>query len=357
MSITLDPLESRVRTGLCGRSCYGLRIQQQSLVDITEFTLLSVLTRDRMQVGSMTLREGGASLNGEVAGGFEGEGGGFEGGFKVEGRGGFEGGGWGFEGGGTCSTKPPLRPSTCAPPSPPATLEPRRVGLKPRKSGGPKGGGPKGGGPNGGGPKFRAFFFPLPPQNSFFSSLSGGLHVEFWWCLKRRGAHMCTFGVLRLPCEAPAARSGHMTTKEPKRAHLRVLVFKTPPKFNEKTPREGRKERILRRERAKKSEILGGPGEGRSRGRAVQGNCSKGGLRRERGFEGGRGFEEGGGGLRKGGLRKGTYETPPSTFDLRPPLPPGHVTAPPSPFNLEASFPPSKPPPPQRGGMDPTPTG
>ena len=38
-----------------------------------------------------------------------------------------------------------------------------------------------------GGPKFRAFF-PLPPQNSFFSSLSGGLLVEFWWCLKRRGA-------------------------------------------------------------------------------------------------------------------------------------------------------------------------
>ena len=32
-------------------------------------------------------------------------------------------------------------------------------------------------------PKFRSFF-PLPPQNSFFSSLSGGL-VEFWWCLKR----------------------------------------------------------------------------------------------------------------------------------------------------------------------------
>ena len=48
MSSTLDPLESRVQTGLCGRSCYGLRIQQQSFVDITEFTLLSVLTRDRM---------------------------------------------------------------------------------------------------------------------------------------------------------------------------------------------------------------------------------------------------------------------------------------------------------------------
>ena len=34
---------------------------------------------------------------------------------------------------------------------------------------------------------------------------------------------------------------------------------KTPPKIHEKTPREGRKERILRRERKKKREILGPP--------------------------------------------------------------------------------------------------
>ena len=26
------------------------------------------------------------------------------------------------------------------------------------------------------------FFFPLPPQNSFCSSLSGCILVEFWWC-------------------------------------------------------------------------------------------------------------------------------------------------------------------------------
>ena len=31
-------------------------------------------------------------------------------------------------------------------------------------------------------PKFSLFFFPLPPQNSFFSSLSGCLLVEFWGC-------------------------------------------------------------------------------------------------------------------------------------------------------------------------------
>ena len=42
-------------------------------------------------------------------------------------------------------------------------------------------------------PKFRSFF------------LSGGLLVEFWWCLKRRDTHMCTFGPLGLSCEPPAA--------------------------------------------------------------------------------------------------------------------------------------------------------
>ena len=31
-------------------------------------------------------------------------------------------------------------------------------------------------------PKISLFFFPLPPQNSFFSSLSGCLLVEVWWC-------------------------------------------------------------------------------------------------------------------------------------------------------------------------------
>ena len=69
----------------------------------------------------------------------------------------------------------------------------------------------------------------------------------------------------------------HTTAREPKRAHLRVPL-QTPPKFHEKTPREGRRERIFRREREKKSEILGrsgggqgGPGEGRSWGRAALG--------------------------------------------------------------------------------------
>ena len=30
----------------------------------------------------------------------------------------------------------------------------------------------------------------------------------------------------------------HTTAREPKRAHFRVLAFKTPPKFHEKTPRD-----------------------------------------------------------------------------------------------------------------------
>ena len=53
-----------------------------------------------------------------------------------------------------------------------------------------------------------AAFFTLPRQFSFFLlSLLGGPCVEFWWCLKRRGPEMCTFGVLGLSCEAPAAPS------------------------------------------------------------------------------------------------------------------------------------------------------
>ena len=85
-----------------------------------------------------------------------------------------------------------------------------------QKGGGPKGGGPEGWGPEGrgpegwgpnpekvgatrvgprrvgprrvGGPKFRVFFFfPCPAAKFVFFSLSGGLLVEFWWCLKRRG--------------------------------------------------------------------------------------------------------------------------------------------------------------------------
>ena len=49
----------------------------------------------------------------------------------------------------------------------------------------------------------------------------------------------------------------HTTAREPKRAHLSAPALRTPPKFHEKTPREGRKERILRRDRKKKARNFG----------------------------------------------------------------------------------------------------
>ena len=54
----------------------------------------------------------------------------------------------------------------------------------------------------------------------------------------------------------------HTTAREPKRAHFRVPAFKTPPKFNEKTPRETQKQRNGGGKGKKKSEIMGGPAEG-----------------------------------------------------------------------------------------------
>ena len=64
---------------------------------------------------------------------------------------------------------------------------------------------------------------------------------------------------LGLSCETPAAppdRAARARTRQPensKRAHLSAPALQTPPTFHEKTPREGRKERILRRDREKKS--------------------------------------------------------------------------------------------------------
>ena len=125
------------------------------------------------------------------------------------------------------------------------------------KSGGPKGGAPKHGGPKGGGPKIRVFFFPLPPHNSFISPSLVGPFVEFWCCAGT--AQMCTFGVLRLSCEARAA------------AQTRTL--KGPGASNTtKIPREDTQRG------KKKNEFCGGKGNkernfGRSRGRAVPGRA------------------------------------------------------------------------------------
>ena len=47
--------------------------------------------------------------------------------------------------------------------------------------------------------------FSSPATISFSLHSLGGLLVVLWWCLKRPGPEMCTFGVLGLSCEAPAA--------------------------------------------------------------------------------------------------------------------------------------------------------
>ena len=83
------------------------------------------------------------------------------------------------------------------------------------------------------GPPFFGTALPwpaLPPGPPFpWTALP---HVHIW--------------ALGLSCETPAAppdRAAGARTRQPensKRAHLRVPVLKTPPKFNEKTPREGR---------------------------------------------------------------------------------------------------------------------
>ena len=90
-------------------------------------------------------------------------------------------------------------------------------GPKPRRSGGSKGGGSKGGGPQGwGSPK------------------------------------------------APKPRRGFTrTTREPKRAHLRVLAFQNTTKIQREDTQRGKK-RTNFAAGEEKSEILGGPGEGRS---------------------------------------------------------------------------------------------
>ena len=89
---------------------------------------------------------------------------------------------------------------------------PGRVGASegwgPQRVGAPKGGGPEGWGPRRvGGPKFRAFVFsPLPPLFSFFLPLVGVVSLNFGGVIEGLDPQMCTFGVLGLSCEPPAAK-------------------------------------------------------------------------------------------------------------------------------------------------------
>ena len=71
-----------------------------------------------------------------------------------------------------------------------------------------------------------AFFF-LSRHNFLSFSLFGVLSLNFGGVFERRGPEMCTFGVLVLSCEAPAAPKPpgfHTTTREPKRAYLGFRV-------------------------------------------------------------------------------------------------------------------------------------
>ena len=162
---------------------------------------------------------------------------------------------------------------------------------------GPEGWGPegvgarRGGGPKGGGPKISRIwpeivFFVFWPSVCVSSRFLVGVFKIFGGCLLdfgglsagppllRRSALPRTAGPISGCCVKLRRFWGRRGfTQQPensKRAHLSAPALQTPPKFHQKNPERGRKERILRREE-KKSEILGGPREGRSSGRAVLG--------------------------------------------------------------------------------------
>ena len=115
-----------------------------------------------------------------------------------------------------------------------------------------------------GGPKFRAFF-SLSRHKFRSFLLSGGLLVEFWWCLKRRGAQMCTFGVLRLSCEAPAAPGAAGVSHDNQRAQTCTFERPGASKNTTKIQREDT-------QRGKKrTKFVAGEGKKRAKFWAVQG--------------------------------------------------------------------------------------
>ena len=100
-----------------------------------------------------------------------------------------------------------------------------KCGPKPRKSGAPNGGVPEWWGPRrveAWGPTYRVFFPSPAPIFVLFFFLSGGLLVELWWCLQRRYSLICTFGVLGLSCETPAA---HAWQKEELKKNSIILTL------------------------------------------------------------------------------------------------------------------------------------
>ena len=117
----------------------------------------------------------------------------------------------------------------------------RKVGAP--KGGGSKGGGSKGGGPKGGGPKISLFFFPVPPQNSFFSPLWGssrGILVVF---------------------EAPGRSNVHVWSPRAQTCTFEGPGLQKHHQYSTRRPPE----------REKKNEFCGGRGKKRAKFWAVQG--------------------------------------------------------------------------------------
>ena len=165
---------------------------------------------------------------------------------------------WGPEGGAPKGWGPRPRKSE-APKVGPRRVGPRRVGPR---SVGPRRWGTRRVGPRRVGPKISRFFFPFPPPFRSHCVSLGVFSWNFGGVLKRRSPQMCTFGVLGLV----GPPGFHTTAREPKRAHFRVPAFKTPPKFNEKTPKRGRNNEHLWWEKGKKERNFGRSGGGRSGG-------------------------------------------------------------------------------------------
>ena len=101
----------------------------------------------------------------------------------------------------------------------------------------------------------------------------------------------------------------HTTAREPKRHILGFRPSKTPPKFNEKTPRETQKERNGGGKGKKKSEILGGPAEGGP----AEGGPSEGGPAEGGPAEGGPAE----GGRRSGGVQTHNHKTTTTTTNTK----------------------------------------
>ena len=131
-------------------------------------------------------------------------------------------------------------------------------------------------------PKISRFFFRPPATIFILLPLSWGPCVEFWWCLKRRGPEMCTFGVLGLSCASPGGpvwwgRRGF--TRQPESPNVHISGFwpsKTPTKFNERTPRERKKNENCGGRREKKERNFGRSGGGLSGGGLSGGGLSGG---------------------------------------------------------------------------------